>query len=664
MNKPMNSTNSFLEFRSLLVGVGIATVVLLIVYLVIPVPKETSPTVSPTPEVAESVEVVDLNESTLDEENETDGIPETSTSVPGIDMSKVSTFEDILTNFSSSFERFSAIYQLAGQSTENQLVTLLNEVNDFQFDITNEYWKTDTLSILLRRLVAVNPVTATAQFKQLSQDKQRYIVTFVFYDWAKIDLDGAIAFVTDSDDYIIKFVAADGIMEANSSLPTEKLKDLANRLGGPGEDYLRRHFAEDFYEEELANPEAAWFELADDPALFDYDNMHRIWTVVEAWVKKDGIAIIDTMIETIPDEDMKYSVLNNAIQTAASIDPVEALDYALALDAEERYSSYGMIVVQTWAQSEPLSALDQIISLESDIDKNRLVTSLFSTWAHNDAETMLDSLGRVPEEYQDTARVAAIQSLAFQTDEESESGLEKAVSLLAEVRNESSKMQAARTIAIAWAREDLDEALNWAVTDPNVEGFGEQLVGQMLTNIAYSDPDKAFETALAQPLVGEGDDAVGMEAQVLSIMGYSNLDKAMEFLPKVREGKTKTQAISGLGSALAMNGRIEEAVELGNDLPENEQLAYYTNVGTSSLTMGMIAGGSDTSVFDTLDMIPSDEAKSKIAVTAVMMNSMNATLSEDEIESLKEEYISEEDLEEMEEGMEQMGTFPMPFFGL
>ena len=80
--------------------------------------------------------------------------------------------------------------------------------------------------------------------------------------------------------------------------------------------------------------------------------------------------------------------------------------------------------------------------------------------------------------------------------------------------------------------------------------------------------------------------------------------------------------------------------------------------------MGMIAGGSDTSVFDTLDMIPSDEAKSKIAVTAVMMNSMNATLSEDEIESLKEEYISEEDLEEMEEGMDQMGTFPMPFFGL
>lgn len=664
MNKPMKSTNSFLEFRSLLFGVGIATFVLLIVYLVIPVREETPPTVSPTPEVAESTEVVDFDESTLDEGNEANGIPETSTFVPGIDISNVATFEDILTNFSSSFERFSAIYQLAGQSTENQLVTLLNEVNDFQFDITNEYWKTDTLSILLRRLVAVNPVTATAQLEQLSQDEQWSIVSLVFNDWAKIDLDGAIAFIIDSDEYVMEFLAVDGIMQANSSLPTEKLKDLANRLGGAGEDYLRQHFAEDFYEEELANPEAAWFELADDSALFDYDNMHRIRTVVEAWVKKDGIVIIDTIIESIPDEDMKYSVLSSALRTAASIDPAEALDYAVALDAEERYSSYGTSVVQTWAQSEPLSALDQIVSLESDIDKNRLVTSLFSTWAHNDAETVLGSLGRVPEEYQDTARVAAIQSLAFQTDEESESGLEKAVSLLAEVRNESSKMQAARTIATAWAREDLDEALNWAATDPNVEGFGEQLVGQMLTNIAYSDPDKAFETALAQPLVGEGDDAVGMEAQVLSIMGYSNLDKAMEFLPKVREGKTKTQAISGVGNALAMNGRIEEAVELGKELSESEQITYYTNVGTSSLTMGMIAGGSDTSVFDTLDMIPSDEAKSKIAVTAVMMNSMNTTLSEDEIESLKEEYISEEDLEEMEEGMDQMGTFPMPLFGL
>lgn len=663
MKNSMNSTNSFLEFRSLLVGVGIATVVLLIVYLVIPVREETSPSVSPPSEVTKSTELVDLDDSILDEENEDNGIPETSTSVPSIDMSNVSTFEDVLTNFSSSFERFSALYQLVGQSTENQLVSLLNEVNDFPFDITNEYWKSDTLNILLRRLVAVNPVTATSQLEELRGDEQWSIVYWVFYDWAKIDLDSAIAFVDGTDDYIIEWLAVDGIMAANSSLPMEELVNLTKRLGDMGEDYLQQHFAEEFYAEELTNPEAAWFELTEDPTLFDYDNFSRIRTIVDAWLERDGIAVLDTIVETIPDEDMKYMVFSNALRTATSIDPVEALDYALALDAGERYSSYASTVIDTWARSEPSATLDQIISLDGDIDKSTLVTSLFNRWAKSDSKTMLNSISRVPEELQDNARVAAIQSLAYQMDEESESRFEVVLSLFAEVRNDTSKLQAARGIALAMARDDLDAALNWVNTDPSIEKFREQLIGQMLTNIVYSDPDKAFEAALAQPLVGEGDDAVGMEAQVLMMMGYSNLEKAVELLPKVREGITKVQAINGLGSALAMNGRIAEAVELGNDLPENEQDTYFTTVGTSSLTMSLVGGTSDSSVFDTLELIPSDDAKSKIAVSAVMMNSFNATLSEDEIEELKE-YITEEDLKEMEEGMDQMGNFNIPFLGL
>lgn len=663
MKNSMNSTSSFLEFRSLLVGVGIATVVLLIVYLVIPVQEETSPSVSPPSEVTESTELVDLDDSTLDEENEDNGIPETSTSVSSIDMSNVSKFEDVLTNFSSSFERFSALYQLVGQSTENQLVSLLNEVNDFPFDITNEYWKSDTLNILLRRLVAVNPVTATSQLEELRGDEQWSIVYWVFYDWAIIDLDSAIAFVDGTDDYIIEWAAVDGIMAANSSLPMEELINLTKRLGDMGENYLQEHFAEEFYAEELTDPEAAWFELTDDPSLFDYDNISRIRTIVEAWIERDGIAVLDTILETIPDEDMKSPVFYYALRTAASMDPVETLDYALALDAGERYSSYATTVIETWARSEPSAALDQIISLDADIDKSTMVYSVFNIWALSDSKTMLNAIGRIPEELQDNARVAAVQSLAYRTDEESESRFEVVLSLFAEIRNDTSKLQAARGIALAMARDDLDAALNWVNTDPSIDEFREQLVVQMLTHIVYSDPDKAFEHALAQPLVGEGDDAVGMEAQVLMMMGYSNIEKAVELLPKVREGKTKVQAINGLGSALAMNGRVAEAVELGNDLPENEQDTYFTTVGTSSLTMSLVGGASDSSVFDTLELIPSDDAKSKIAVSAVMMNSFNATLSEDEIEELKE-YITEEDLKEMEEGMDQMENFNIPFLGL
>ena len=251
---------------------------------------------------------------------------------------------------------------------------------------------------------------------------------------------------------------------------------------------------------------------------------------------------------------------------------------------------------------------------------------------------------------------SAISTLSYQS-------IEEAVDLVSKIQSEEEKSQAARRVVRQWVRDDLEATLAWVMTNPAVESLRDQLLQQVLSSVALTNPDKAFEIALSQPLVGEGEDAVGLEAQVLVNIGSSNAEKALELLPKVRAGKTKTQAINVVGRSLAVHGRVEEAIALGQDLPEEDKVQFYTTVGSSSLVMGMIGESSDFSVFDTIEMIPSDDARSRIALSAIAFNSFNKTLSDEEVEAMKE-YMSEEDLEELEESRDQFESLLMPFLGL
>ncbi|MXX94692.1 MAG: hypothetical protein F4039_07570 [Gammaproteobacteria bacterium] len=659
----MNNSKNASQFRprlpSVLLGVGIAIIALVIVYFFIPLSEEHEQTKKTQPESSRELE--DSRHLTQSSTDTTDSLQSQIDIEPlslSVDLSDVQTFNDVLTNLSSTFERYFALYHIASQANESQLVKLINEVVDYNVDIETEYWIENALSIFLRRLVVLNPESATAYLDNVERYAWERLAYWFFNDWAKNDLDGVVNWVNKNElgDYTKKYQAVYGIMGAYSTLPTDELKDLANRLGDVGDMYMRSYYQEELYADELENPEGAWYELVADTSRLNHNNMNRIRTIVNAWIEKDGISVLDSIAETITDKNLEHTVLMNGLRMVARTEPNEALDYALALDAQVDYGSYARNVVSEWVYSDPMSALERVLNLDETYDRQSLAKTVFGTWAARNVEDLLGSLDEVPVEYHDIARGSAISTLSYQS-------IEKAVDLVGEIHSEEEKSQAARRVVRQWVRDDLEATLAWVMTNPAVESLRDQLLQQVLSSIADTDPDKAFEIALAQPLVGEGEEAVGLEAQVLVNIGSSNAEKALELLPKVRAGKTKTQAINVVGRSLAINGRIEEAIALGQDLPEEDKVQFYTTIGSSSLAMGMIGESSDFSVFDTIEKIPSDDARSRIALSVIAFNSFNKTLSDEEVEALKE-YMSEEDLEELEESRDQFESLLMPFFGL
>ena len=322
------------------------------------------------------------------------------------------------------------------------------------------------------------------------------------------------------------------------------------------------------------------------------------------------------------------------------------------------YNPYMQSVLNEWVKEHPFDALNKVLTIDSTSQKNQLVDNVFRSWAGSDIQTFVDSIPQFPSEFQDAARVSGVSQLSYES-------VEEAVSLFADIENDAKKSQAAMRIASSWADEDPEAALNWAQTDPSTESIRAQVTSTILTTLATKKPQRAFDIALELPLNKDG---LGLEASVISTLAYTNLDKALELLPKVRVGATQTTAYMGIGAGLAMQGRITEAIDLGKDLSDEDQLNYYTSVGAMSLTGSLLSGVTgnepEKDVFETLDSIPHEAARSKVAVTAILMDQMSDSYNDEEIESLKK-YVSEEDMEDLEKGMEQMEGMPtIPILGL
>lgn len=649
MNTNATSNQSLRDVFVFLFGAALATGVLLVLYFALPLGKTDSKDVSDdgTPTIAESVE-----ESTLDPSQE----------IQTTGLYDVDSLTDILTNYSGSFDRYAALYSLVSQSDEEKLVDLFNESLTYEYSESEDAWLSASIRrTILSRLIHINEKVASSLFLALDSDQQNSLSYSLSREWASIDLDRAVEFVTGLTDSV-HYSATRGILDLNQTLPINELRSLANRLGDT--NYIQNLVDRNLREEEAENPAEAWATLSADPNMLTQENRSRINNIVNAWIKEEGVAVLDTVSGAIEDEDLKERIIRNGLNSLAEDNPEAAFDYAMQFETGGgglfvmSSNPYMYSVLYQWVRTSPMDALNKVLTIDSSSQRNEYVDDVFRSWARNDINGMVDSIPQLPSEVQDTARVNGISHLSRES-------IDDALSLFDDLENDAKKSQAAMNIAFSWAENDPEAALNWAQTNPNTESIRSQVTGTTLNFLASKDPEKAFNIALELPL---NDDGVGLEASVLGALAYTNIDKALELLPKVRSGASQKTAYAGVGGGLAMNGRITEAIELGKELPEEDQVNYYTTVGAMSLSGSMLSGLTgnepEQDIFATLDSIPLEEARSKVAVQAVIMNEMSNSYSDEEIESLKE-YISEEDMEELEEGLEQLETMPpIPFLGL
>lgn len=141
--------------------------------------------------------------------------------------------------------------------------------------------------------------------------------------------------------------------------------------------------------------------------------------------------------------------------------------------------------------------------------------------------------------------------------------------------------------------------------------------------------------------MGMGMNAYGLEAEVISRIANQNLDLAVELLPQVREGITKTRAYTSVGNRYIDGGHSTEALELGIKLPNDDQASYYQSIAFSWVRI-------DPAGFvESLELLPTEEIRSKIAASLSSQWARDI-FTDEQFDTLKQ-YLSDSDRQALED---------------
>ena len=208
---------------------------------------------------------------------------------------------------------------------------------------------------------------------------------------------------------------------------------------------------------------------------------------------------------------------------------------------------------------QTLAALDSIGNLAVRARAERVA---LGAWANHDPRSLLSQLDQVPALLREFGQLEALRSLARSSPEE-------AVGLIADVKNEQYKQRVAFAIAVNWSAIDPRAAWHWVQTSAEVQEL-------------YKDMQLRIQTTTLREMVRQGHLQIAQEISqeqpnpalsgaVIGEVAHSlGANEAVGMLQEVPDQRVRRAAYSRVGTALIIEGRSTEAIQL----VEAESLEY------------------------------------------------------------------------------------------
>ena len=494
-----------------------------------------------------------------------------------------------LAHFTGDFAGTLDLHQLLSKSDQDQLSELLNQARE----IRSPNRRHAVERSIVQRMAARDPKMALAQLAENPRLRHGELVATVFGEWSISNLDSAVAHAAILDDSQ-KFAALKGILRSRDDLSLDTQRQVARELGN--EQFVDELQDESIVSSHSESPIQAWDILLNDKRD-DLVQLPSLIRVAKQLVREHGMASLDELSDSLDDSSASELIARSAVLEIVQNSPQLAYQQAMKLSKNTREMVLPTIA-EVWGRIDPIAALDSLTSLQSISLRTKLQESVLSAWAGEDPESVFEDLELLPDGLRKKAEDQAMRAIA-------RSNPEDAVDLLANLTDPDRRRSLAMEIALNWSRIDVREALNWAgsgqFSDPELQW---EVLSIVLRELAQHDLELAMQTELNQPLPRSGE---GLESIVIDEMVNTDIDKAIEMLSEVRDGRTKFLAFTSTAKALVHIGEFDRAIELHEQLPESRQSNYF------SVLFGEWTNTDPASLVAMLDELPSEQLKKNAA---------------------------------------------------
>ncbi len=390
----------------------------------------------------------------------------------------------------------------------------------------------------------------------------------------------------------------------------------------------------DQYEDAASAWDALIAEFAGNLRLIRGEKYRLLIELATARQEEEGLNGIHAVGNSLLEDDYLWrSVLGSVLDKIVDTDPNYAFDAAISLRPDDKNDRLSWGVVNDWAEFDPRAAFARVLSIDFDTGlRERLLSLAMDRWAYKDPLEMLGNIDRVPKELVNRGVEEVFSRLAKRSPGD-------AAVHVGAIQDASGKQVAVKEIVDVWLKRDVTRAISWIRSSQELEGFRQEVLGRALKDIARTDPSKAVDLALEQPIQKS---EIGLEANVIRNVSYYDIDEAMSLLPKVRLGATKVEVCDALAASLIGHGKVERALDLARELPEESRDRHHQRV------VSLWARTKPVEVAEKIDKLPLGERKPRVAFNALIGDHLDLDLSNEQREKLKSK-LTPEMLEEYEE---------------
>ena len=566
---------------------------------------------------------------------------------------------DILNDFGTTFDTKRVLLQFINEATEQELVGVFRESLAYPIAtgaMNTTYW---LQSLVLAKLVSNNNGQAQSLIKQLDEQTAKTVIYGTMCSWNKVQVNEAITFLASLEDSL-RSRGFQGLISGDNFLSRSELLSIGRKLGYE-EEYITRLLDQSTQ----AHAPISFNDLESEFENIPLENRFRVFQLQRkavAYVRAEGLDSLRPVLELFDklstneawglEQILFQHQRSRLVADLAKDNPEEVFEHVLHLDEDVDVDLLSAIS-EEWFKTAPEALWNRLKSVELLEFQVEIAEDMIRSLTRKHPDLSLMSLNKFPSEYHDQvyfgiargtvgeSPLDALELLPLTTvwnqPRENQGRPEESV-----IRVSRPHIMIEQIIADAAANDPI-ATIEWLNSEASQldEYAKQQYLNEVFQSWTRSDPDGAFEMALQIPIYRDNN---GLEATVVTWLSFSDVDRAITLLPRVRAGKTKTEAYRSVGMRLAKQVKISEAVRLGNDLSERDRKEYLETL-SSSVGMRTPFSHLEAGIRD----LPSQELKSIAASRALIVSNSpiarrrgDSAFSEQERDQLKE-YLTPKD---------------------
>ena len=454
-----------------------------------------------------------------------------------------------------------ALYQLLDNRNGAQIAELLGST--LTFDSSENLYSAQR--ILFAELARIEPAKALELIWETERARWRTLLDEIAIHWGLIAPKEALkAFAALKDPW--RGRATRTVFDHQQSLNETELAELAGSLDITDQFLLWK------YEIELAGvidePRKA-FDLTLQADISYLDKSKMLTLITNRWIERTGTddirAKLNLVFEVFGDTRGLWAPVVTEITKNDPSFLWEQLT-AMSLEIQKRFSGS---IFREWAAIDPNAAVQVLHNRDFMAQMEFYRYSFIGSWVDAVEDRFLEHIELLPEADKILAIRMAVENLAH-------SSLPNDVlELLGQLKSRGlNTLEATDSFVKIWSRKDLLAALEWVLQNKEQGRYdGQYMLGDVLEQLALSDPERAMKIALEQPEESSLDVNV-----VMKLLRLGEFDKALTLAPKVRKKRWYGSIYHNVAYSLVGAGRTDEALALAEKVEESERTRFYQNL--------------------------------------------------------------------------------------